>query len=61
MAVSSSSPTGAVMLSALPTIIVLQFILAFLGYDISSASTRLFHKSWLRFKTNSECVEADGA
>jgi dolichol-phosphate mannosyltransferase len=34
------TPSGTVMLSALPIIIGLQFILAFLGHDISSVPTR---------------------
>ncbi|MBF6617689.1 MAG: glycosyltransferase family 2 protein [Candidimonas sp.] len=38
-----SSP-GTVMLSALPVIIGIQFILAFLGHDISSVPRRPFHR-----------------
>jgi dolichol-phosphate mannosyltransferase len=38
-----SSSSGTVMLSALPIIVGLQFILAFLGYDIGSVPTRPFH------------------
>lgn len=37
------TPAGTVMLSALPVIIGIQFILAFLGYDIASAPRRPFH------------------
>ncbi|MGZ7460243.1 glycosyltransferase family 2 protein [Pseudomonas sp. Ma2-10] len=37
------TPAGTVMLSALPIIIGIQFILAFLGYDIASAPRRPFH------------------
>lgn len=42
---SSDIPTtaGTVMLSALPVIIGIQFILAFLGYDIASTPKRPFH------------------
>lgn len=39
-----SSSAGTVMLSALPVIIGLQLILAFLGHDISAAPTRPFHQ-----------------
>ena len=38
-----STPAGTVMLSALPVIIGIQFLLAFLGHDISSAPRRPFH------------------
>jgi len=37
------TPAGTVMLSALPVITGLQFILAFLGYDIASVPRRPFH------------------
>lgn len=42
---TSEIPTtaGTVMLSALPVIVGIQFILAFLGYDISSTPRRPFH------------------
>jgi len=39
-----SSSSGTVMLSALPIIIGLQLILAFLGHDISSVPTKPFHR-----------------
>lgn len=39
-----SSSAGTVMLSALPVILGLQLILAFLGYDISSVPTKPFHR-----------------
>ena len=38
------SPSGTVMLSALPVIIGLQLILAFLGHDISSIPDRTVHR-----------------
>lgn len=38
------TPAGTVMLSALPIIIGLQFILAFLAYDISSVPRRPLHR-----------------
>jgi dolichol-phosphate mannosyltransferase len=40
-----SSSSGTVMLSALPIIIGLQLILAFLGHDIRSVPSRPFHRS----------------
>lgn len=39
-----SSSSGTVMLSALPVIIGLQFVLAFLGHDIGSVPNRPFHR-----------------
>ena len=39
-----SSSSGTVMLSALPVIVGLQLILAFLGHDIASVPNRVFHK-----------------
>lgn len=38
-----TTPAGTVMLSALPVILGTQFILAFIGYDISSVPKRPFH------------------
>lgn len=40
----SLTPVGTVMLSAMPIIIGLQFILAFLAYDISSVPRRPLHR-----------------
>lgn len=40
----SSTPAGTVMLSAMPIIIGLQFILAFLAEDISSVPQRILHR-----------------
>ncbi|WP_085710801.1 MULTISPECIES: glycosyltransferase family 2 protein [unclassified Pseudomonas] len=37
------TPAGTVMLSALPIIVGIQFILAFLGHDIASTPRRAFH------------------
>lgn len=37
------TPAGTVMLSALPVIIGIQFLLAFIGHDISSSPRRPFH------------------
>lgn len=39
------SSAGTVMLSALPVIVGLQLMLAFLGQDISSVPTRAFHRN----------------
>ena len=39
-----SSSSGTVMLSALPIIVGLQLILAFLGHDIASVPNKVFHK-----------------
>jgi len=39
------TPSGTVMLSALPILLGFQFILAFLGYDISNVPRRPRHKS----------------
>lgn len=44
ISLAQASSSGTVMLSALPIIIGLQFILAFLGYDISSVPNRPFHR-----------------
>jgi hypothetical protein len=44
------SSAGTVMLSALPVIIGLQLILAFLGHDISSIPNRPFHRLKRNFK-----------
>lgn len=39
------TPAGTVMLSGLPILMGIQFLLGFLGYDISSVPTRPLHKS----------------
>lgn len=39
-----SSPAGTVMLAAMPVLMGLQLILAFLGYDISSVPRKCLHK-----------------
>jgi hypothetical protein len=39
-----STPAGTVMLSAIPIIIGVQFILAFLAYDISTIPRRPLHR-----------------
>lgn len=40
-----ATPAGTVMLSALPIIVGLQLILAFLGHDISTVPVRPFHRT----------------
>lgn len=47
----ATTSAGTVMLSALPIILGLQLILAFLGHDISTVPTRPFH----RIRGNSAC------
>ena len=39
-----TTPAGTVMLSALPVLLGLQFLLAFLGYDIASVPRRPIHR-----------------
>lgn len=40
----ATTPAGTVMLSALPIIVGLQLVLAFLGHDISAVPSRPFHR-----------------
>jgi hypothetical protein len=42
------TPAGTVMLAALPVLMGLQLVMAFLGYDISSVPRRPLHKSTLK-------------
>jgi len=39
----TATPTGTVMLAALPTLVGLQLMLAFIGYDIASQPHRSIH------------------
>lgn len=39
-----STPSGTVMFSALPVILGFQLILSFVGYDVSSVPSRVFHR-----------------
>ena len=39
------TPAGTVMLSALPILAGIQFLLGFIGYDIASVPTRSIHRS----------------
>ena len=48
--IGATATAGTVMLAALPFLAGLQLILAFLGYDISSAPRRPIHKSLRRAK-----------
>lgn len=52
---------GTVMLSALPIILGLQFLLAFLGYDIASVPRRTLHRSRRVFARDERTVPGDGA
>lgn len=45
-----TTPAGTVMLAALPLIIGLQFVLAFIGYDISKIPSRAIHKQSMKLK-----------
>lgn len=45
-----TTPAGTVMLAALPILVGLQLVLAFLGYDISSVPRRPFHV--LKYRAN---------
>jgi glycosyltransferase involved in cell wall biosynthesis len=47
------SSSGTVMISALPVLIGLQLILAFLGHDIKSVPTRPFHRLRRYYKSSS--------
>ncbi len=53
--ISLGTPTtaGTVMLSALPILTGMQFLLAFIGYDVASTPTRPIHRNFLRPKTPS--------
>ena len=43
--VSVPTPSGTVMLAALPVMMGLQLVLSFLGHDVSSVPTRPVHRS----------------
>ncbi|BEG76759.1 glycosyltransferase [Achromobacter xylosoxidans] len=55
-----ATPAGTVMLAALPIILGVQFILAFIGYDIASVPKRPFHRrvKSLTKKKNRKSVDA---
>ena len=46
------TPAGTVMLAAMPLLMGLQLILAFLGYDISSVPTRPIHRKKIMSATS---------
>ena len=43
--VGTPTPAGTVMLAAMPMLMGLQFVLAFIGYDIASVPKRVLHRS----------------
>ena len=44
----SATPAGTVMLASLPILVGLQFVLAFISYDISSIPRRPIHRARIR-------------
>lgn len=50
------TPAGTVMLSALPILAGIQFLLSFIGYDVSSVPVRPIHRS-----IRKQCVKKGGA
>lgn len=58
---NSPSSSGTVMLSALPVILGLQLLLAFLGHDIRSVPVRPFHRLRKNSKFTSNMDGADNA
>ncbi len=48
--IGSSASAGTVMLAALPILTGIQFIMAFIGYDVSSVPKRVRHKSLGKYK-----------
>lgn len=51
------TPAGTVMLAAMPLLMGLQLILAFLGYDISSVPTRPIHRKKIMSATSEKELE----
>ncbi len=51
---STPAPAGTVMLSALSMLVGLQFLLAFVGHDISSVPSRPAHRSMMRSRQMSQ-------
>jgi len=47
-----STPTGTVMLAAISLLMGMQFIMAFIGYDIASMPTRPIHKVFYKQRIN---------
>lgn len=54
MSSDTATPAGTVMLSALPVIIGVQFLLAFIGYDIASAPRHPFHRTRKKVKLSAQ-------
>lgn len=52
MSTGIATPAGTVMLSALPIILGMQLILAFIGYDVQSVPVRAFHLKYSKQKNN---------
>lgn len=46
-----STPAGTVMLAALPILTGIQFLLGFIGYDVSSVPLRPVHRNFRKFAT----------
>lgn len=59
--VGTSTSAGTVMLSALPVIVGLELILAFLGYDIRSVPSRPFHRLRRNYKRAKNKTESEHA
>ena len=47
----TATPAGTVMLAAIPLLMGLQFVLAFLAYDIASVPRRILHRKIVRMRT----------
>ena len=52
------TPVGTVMLAALPLLMGVQFVLAFLGYDIASVPKRPRHTKFRKSLTSTRKVDA---
>ncbi|UZK03137.1 glycosyltransferase family 2 protein [Venatoribacter cucullus] len=52
VATGMATPAGTVMLAAMPALVGLQFIFAFLSYDIASVPKRPIHGRWVIKKNN---------
>lgn len=49
-----TTPTGTIMLAAIPLLMGLQLVLAFIGYDIASVPTRPLHRKYSKYTTQSK-------
>src|SRR5690606_28215611 len=52
VATGMATPAGTVMLAAMPALVGLQFVFAFLSYDIASVPKRPIHGRWVIKKNN---------